>query len=171
MTPELFAALESGKTAEVSLDTIPYAGFLGMALYRDANKVGLRLHYDPMHIGAPGRLHGGVIGAVLEIAAIAELMWQARRDGAALAHLPKPVTLTVDYLRAAGLADVRAGATILRRGRRIASVRALAWQESEARPVAEGLLHFLLVSGGAEGRDHQPPKRGQQSPGLPSSRT
>lgn len=147
MTPELFEMLESEGVEEVALDAIPYAGFLGMALRRDGEGIALRLQYRPMQIGAPGRLHGGVIGAALEIAAIAEVMWQARREGAALAHLPKPVTLTVDYLRAAGLADLHARATVLRRGRRIASVRALAWQDSEDRPVAEGLLHFLLTGG------------------------
>lgn len=145
MTPEILEALERDGAGEVALDAIPYAGFLGMALRRDGVGIGLRLRFDPMQIGAPGRLHGGVIGAVLEIAAIAELMWQARREGAAPAHLPKPVTLTVDYLRAAGLADLHARAVVLRRGRRVASVRALAWQESEDRPIAEGLLHFLLA--------------------------
>ena len=145
MTPEILARLAEGAAEEVALDAIPYGAYLGASLLREEGRILLRLGFDPSQIGAPGRLHGGVIGAALEFAAMAELMWQGLRSGAPLAHLPRPISLTVDFLRGGRPVDTFAAARIIRRGRRVASVRALAWQNAEARPIAEGLMHFLVA--------------------------
>jgi len=146
MTPELMQALAAEDPAERLLDSIPYGLFLNAALRREGARVFLHLRFIDSHIGAPGRLHGGVTGAALEFAAMAELMWQAHRAGEPLAGLPKPVTLTVDYLRGGRARDLFAAGEISRRGRRIASVRATAWQEDENQPIAAGLLHFLIAA-------------------------
>jgi acyl-coenzyme A thioesterase PaaI-like protein len=58
---------------------------------------------------------------------------------------PKPVNLTVDYLRPGLPGTLNARASILRRGRRIASVETTAWLDDAEKPVAKGLFHFLLV--------------------------
>jgi len=145
MTPELLDALAETDPAETALEPIPYARFLKLALRREGPRIFAHLRFESRHVGAPGRLHGGVTGAVLELAGMAELMWQARCEGAAVGHLPKPVTLTVDYLRAGEPQDVFAAGEVIRRGRRVASVRATAWQSSEATPIATGLLHFLAL--------------------------
>ncbi|MFQ5346453.1 MAG: PaaI family thioesterase [Rhodothalassiaceae bacterium] len=148
MTPEILARLTDGEAAEVALDAIPYGDYLGASLLREEERILLRLRFDPSQIGAPGRLHGGVIGAALEFAAMAELMWQGQRTGTPQPQLPKPISLTVDFLRGGRLVDTFAAASITRRGRRVASVRALAWQAEEARPIAEGLMHFLVAGKG-----------------------
>ncbi len=145
MTPEILARLAEGAADEVALDAIPYGAYLGASLLREEDRILLRLRFDPGQIGAPGRLHGGVIGAALEFAAMGELMWRGLRSGAPLAHLPKPISLTVDFLRGGRPVDTYAAASIIRRGRRVASVRASAWQGDAARPIAEGLMHFLVA--------------------------
>ncbi|GEQ97334.1 thioesterase [Iodidimonas gelatinilytica] len=146
MTPEVFAALKEKSAQEVSLAAIPYAGFMGMFLQRNVDDMLVHLKYDIKHIGAPGRYHGGVVGATLEFAAMAQVMWAAYLKGEPVARdsLPKPVTVTVDFLRSAGLCDLYASALIVRQGRRIASVRASAWQEDRQKPVAEAQMHFLV---------------------------
>lgn len=145
MTPELLRLLKSGEADEVTLDAVPYARFLNLSLKRQEERALLHVRFDKSHIGAPGRYHGGVIGAALEFAAMAELMWRLLGTGSEIADMPKPVTLTVDFLRAAAADDLYAAAVITRQGRRIASVRASAWQTDESRPVAEAQMHFLLV--------------------------
>ena len=57
----------------------------------------------------------------------------------------KPINLTVDYLRPAVKGPLMAKATVTRKGKRMASVRTLSWQDDDSRPVAEGLYHFLMV--------------------------
>jgi uncharacterized protein (TIGR00369 family) len=85
-------------------------------------------------------LHGGVIGSLLETAAIAQVMLEA---GAT--HLPKPVDITVDYLRAGRGVTSYARARITRRGRRVMNVHAEMWQDDESKLVAALRGHFLLA--------------------------
>lgn len=144
MTPELLRMLRSGERDEVTLESVPYARFMNFSLRHDGARIFVRVGFDPRHIGAPGRYHGGVIGAALEFAAMAELMWRLLDTEAEMTTMPRPVTLTVDFLRAARAQDLHAAADIARTGRRMASVRARAWQEDETRPNAEAQMHFLL---------------------------
>lgn len=146
MTPDLFRRLSENGVTECPLDDIPYAGFLGFSLRREGDDIALHLRFDPSHVGSPGRYHGGVVGAALEFAAMSELMWRAYRAGKAIEALPKPISLTVDYLREARCVDLYANAVIVRQGRRVASIRASAWQEAgQEQPVAEAQLHFLMA--------------------------
>jgi uncharacterized protein (TIGR00369 family) len=93
------------------------------------------------HIGNPvmEHYHGGIIASFMEaISAIA-----VQPD---FADVPaKPINLTVDYLRPGVRGPLYARATVARKGKRIASVRVMAWQTDQEKPVAEGLYHFLLV--------------------------
>ena len=58
---------------------------------------------------------------------------------------PKPINLTIDYLRPAVKGPLTVRATVTRKGKRMASVRTVSWQDDDSRPVAEGLHHFLVV--------------------------
>jgi uncharacterized protein (TIGR00369 family) len=93
-------------------------------------------------VGRPGYLHGGAIAGLLEFAAF-EAVGAAIGDPAVAM---KPVTVTVDYMRAANEArgDTYAQAIIERLGGRIANVEALAWQTDRAKPVAAARINFLL---------------------------
>jgi uncharacterized protein (TIGR00369 family) len=135
---------EHGTAADYQalLEHIPYARFLGIAVDEvDERGVLVRLRFDRRLVGnaALPAIHGGVIGAFLEFAAILELVRQGEGE-----RLPKPIDLTIDYLRSAGPADAFARATITKHGRRVANVRVEAWQESVDRLVAAAHGHFLL---------------------------
>lgn len=123
-------------------DAIPYARFLGITgQVRDDELVGKLTYSEPL-IGNPviPALHGGTIGALLESTAIFQLFWQAET-----VILPKTINLTVAYLRPGRPVDTWARAVVTKQGRRVASVRAEAWQEDPARPIATAVAHFLVT--------------------------
>jgi len=123
------------------LDAIPYARFLGVGLERLADGLELVLPFRPEIVGNPSlpAVHGGVIGAFLELTALLRLIDESGTD-----RVPKPITFSVDYLRTAGPTTTRARAEIFRLGRRIANVHVVAWQDERGRPVAAGNGKFLL---------------------------
>ena len=84
-------------------------------------------------------LHGGVVGAFLELTALVAAIDLIGSD-----RVPKPINFSVDYLRSVGPRDTRGRAEIVKQGRRIANVRVLAWQDDPAKPVAAGIGNFLL---------------------------
>ena len=61
-------------------------------------------------------------------------------------RLPRPINVTVAYLRTGRPQDVHARARISRAGRRVAHVLAEAWQESRDQPIASLTANFLLDS-------------------------
>ncbi len=124
------------------VDAIPYNAFLGLRLERTSEGPYCVLPADSKLIGNPvlPALHGGVVGALLESAAIMQIMWAHES-----VHVPKTINLTIDYLRSAKPVETYAHGTLTRHGRRIANVRAEAWQEDRAHPVATALVHFLLT--------------------------
>ena len=140
-----FADLRGRGTIEAfqaGVDRIPYARFLGIQVVSLGEyRLLLKLPFDDKLVGNPmlPAIHGGVLGAFLEIVAILQLVKEEEGDG-----LPKPVNLTVDYLRSAGPRDLYGRATITKRGRRVANVRVEAWQEDPERPVAAAHGHFLM---------------------------
>ena len=125
------------------VERMPYARLLGLSIDSiDAQgHVVTRLRFDPRVVGNPNlpAIHGGVIGAFLEMAAIFQLVREGEGD-----RLPKPINLTVEYLRSAGPRDSYARATITKHGRRVANVRVQAWQDGPDRPVAVAHGHFLM---------------------------
>ena len=86
-------------------------------------------------------LHGGAIGTFLEMTAMAQLFLVADVE-----RPPRTINITVDYLRQGRDQDLFARATVVKLGRRMASVRAEAWQAERDKPVAALLGHFLLGS-------------------------
>jgi len=84
-------------------------------------------------------VHGGVVGAFLEMTAILALIDQGDAE-----RVPKPINFSVDYLRSAGPHETLGRAEIVKLGRRIANVRVLAYQGDEAKPVAAGIGNFRL---------------------------
>ena len=123
-------------------ETIPYTRFLGITGFVENGELLGKLSYDPALIGNPAlpALHGGTIGALLESTAIFLLFWEAET-----VILPKTINLTVAYLRPGKPADTYARATMTKQGRRVASVRAEAWQEDAKRPIATAVAHFLVT--------------------------
>ena len=124
-----------------ALAVIPYAGFLGVRLEEDGEGIVCVLPFRDDLVGnaALPALHGGDVGASLELTALVQAIELADSD-----RVPKPINFSVDYLRSAGPRDTRGRAEIVKHGRRIANVRVIAWQDDPARPVAAGVGNFLL---------------------------
>ena len=123
------------------LATIPYARFLGLTTERDGDALTVTMPFADRLVGNPmlPALHGGVIGAFMEMTALAQLsLAQPGR------RVPKTIDVTIEYLRSAGPKDTYARAILRKVGRRVANVQVEAWQESRAKLVAGLTGHFLL---------------------------
>lgn len=124
-----------------ALALMPYAKFLGVEVQE--TEAGL-LFVLPFREDLVGNrwlpaLHGGVVGAFLELVATGALFTQTEAG-----RVPKPIDFNVDFLRSVGPRPTHGKATIVKHGRRIANVRVLAWQTDESKPVAAGTGNFLL---------------------------
>jgi uncharacterized protein (TIGR00369 family) len=124
------------------LEAIPYARFLGVEVERSDGVLECVLPFRHEIVGnvALPAVHGGVLGAFLELTALLHLI-----DDSGSERVPKPITFGVDYLRSAGPFATRARAETFKLGRRIANVRVVAWQEDRSRPVVAGNGKFLLA--------------------------
>jgi len=124
-----------------ALERIPYARFLGVRLEVEGDDLVCVLPFRDDLVGNAQlpALHGGVVGAFLELTALLQLI-----DSTDDERVPKPIDFSVNYLRSAGPRETRGRAEIVKHGRRIANVRVLAWQDDPARPVAAGTGNFLL---------------------------
>jgi uncharacterized protein (TIGR00369 family) len=124
-----------------ALDRIPYARFLGVRAELHGDEVTLVLPFRHDLIGNPmlPALHGGVVGAFMELTAIAQLSLAA-----SVTALPKTIDITIDYLRSGKPQDTYARARVVKVGRRIANVSVEAWQAERANPIAAMRGHFRM---------------------------
>ena len=124
------------------LERIPYARFLGVRMELHGDEMTGVLPYSERLIGNPSlpALHGGVIGAFMEMTALLQLSIAER-----LMRQPRPVDVSIDYLRSGRPTDTYARALIKKVGRRIANVQVEAWQDTRAAPIAALHGHFLLT--------------------------
>jgi uncharacterized protein (TIGR00369 family) len=136
------AKLKQSRDIAAINNLIPYASSVGLEVIVDDDDVltVLRFHDDNIGNYIIRAIHGGVVGALLEHAAIVHLLAETEA-----AVVPKIVNLSVDYLRPCMAADTFARGRVIRQGRRVANVRAEAWQESPDKPVAAAHAHFLLA--------------------------
>jgi len=127
---------------QATLARMPYARFLGLRAELAGDEMTVILPYAPHLIGNPlvPALHGGVLGALLEITALAQLS-----IARGFARQPRPIDVTIDYLRSGRPVDTYARAEIKRLGRRVANVHAEAWQEARLRPIASLHGHFNVT--------------------------
>ena len=123
------------------LDAIPYAQFLNISIDQKGNEITTVMRFDTKLIGNPAlpALHGGAIGAFLEMTSIIQVAFET-----GITAIPKPIGLTIDYLRSGKPVDTYGRAQITKQGRRVATVHAEAWQEDRSRPIAAAHGHFLL---------------------------
>ncbi|MCF4167223.1 PaaI family thioesterase [Zavarzinia compransoris] len=124
------------------MQAIPFARLLGVtATTDDEGRVIANMPFADHLIGNPRlpALHGGTIGAFLEMTAIAQLIAEMPVPG-----IPKTIDITIDYLRSGRPRDTFARAIVAKHGRRVANVRVEAWQEDPTRPIATAHGHFML---------------------------
>ena len=120
---------------------VPYCAWLGLSARVEAERVVLAMPFDAKLVGNPiiPAIHGGVIGSLLETAAIVQTVWATQS-----ASIPKPIDITIDYLRTGRAVTSYASARLARQGRRVVNVHAQMWQDDEAKPIAALRGHFLL---------------------------
>lgn len=135
---------EQGKGQDMGavVAAIPYATFLGVEIQQQGNEVITVLPFKDELVGNPvlPAIHGGVIGAFLEITAVLQLLYET-----ACERIPKTVDVNFDYLRSGRAVTTYGRATVNRQGRRVANVRSEIWQESRDRPIALSQGHYLLA--------------------------
>lgn len=127
---------------DAMLERVPYARFLGVRMELHGDEMTAVLPYAEHLIGNPvlPALHGGVIGAFMEMTAVLQLsILEAQK------RQPRPVDVSIDYLRSGRPLDTYARALIKKAGRRIANVQVEAWQEARTAPIAALRGHFLLT--------------------------
>ena len=125
----------------------PYADLLGLSV--EAGDIGppvLMMPYSTDVMGRPGFLHGGALGGLLEVAAIAALRHALTLEDAGDSRI-KPINVTVDFMRGGREKETRALGIVTRLGNRVANVEAHAWQDDRDRPVASARMNYLIVRG------------------------
>lgn len=119
----------------------PYLAFLGLETELHGDDLTAILPFDAKLVGNPfiPAVHGGVVGALMELTALGQL-WV----GHEAARAPKTIDVTIEYLRPVRAKTTYARAAVRKPGRRIANVHVEAWQDSPDQPVAFLRGHFLL---------------------------
>ena len=120
---------------------MPFASFLEVEVQQQGNEVITVLPFKEALIGNQTlpAIHGGVIGAFLEITAVLQLLYET-----ACERIPKTVDVNFDYLRSGRAVTTYGRAIVNRQGRRVANVRSEVWQESRDKPIALSQGHYLL---------------------------
>lgn len=123
------------------LDHLPYARFLNLSTDIFGDEVTVTMPFADHLIGNPliPALHGGTTAALLELAAMAKVSHDFPR-----LRLPRPINVSIAYLRVGRTTNVYARARIVKSGKKVAYVTAEAWQESQDKPIATLTAHFQL---------------------------
>jgi uncharacterized protein (TIGR00369 family) len=127
-------------------DRVPYAQFIGLKLELKGDELTAILPYKDALIGNPmlPALHGGVVAALMELTAVAQITLAQPVGADGSLKVPKTIDVSIDYLRSGRPVDTFARAHVTKLGRRIANVRVEAWQHNRADPIAALHGHFLL---------------------------
>lgn len=131
---------EAQRLLDETIARIPYARFLGVRGELKGDELTLVLPFQDHLVGNPTlpALHGGVVGALMEIAALMQLAVSTKGASA------KTIDIGVDYLRSGKPVDTYARAKVIKVGRRIANVQVEAWQAERTQPIAALHGHFLV---------------------------
>ncbi len=131
-----------GRDMAAVLAHLPYARFLGIEVDLKGSELTTVMPFKDDLVGNVNlpALHGGVIGAFLEITAVIQLLFDTSCE-----RLPKTIDLSVDYLRSGRPQPTYGRAIVTRHGRRVANVRSEIWQEERSRPIGVSHGHFLLA--------------------------
>lgn len=131
-----------GRDMAAVLTHIPYARFLGIEVELKGTELTTIMPFKQELVGNVNlpALHGGAIGAFLEITAVIQLLFDTSCE-----RLPKTIDLSVDYLRSGRPQPTYGRAIVTRHGRRVANVRSEIWQEERGRPIGVSHGHFLLT--------------------------
>lgn len=150
---------ERDAALETLAETVPYNRFIGVRFDRLGDELTARLPFTEALVGNPflPAIHGGAMGAFLEITALTQLAWDRAWEileqggdeadailAGSFPPSPKTIDITIDYLRSGRPRDTFARARVQKSGRRIAHLHVEAWQDNRARPIAMLRGNFLM---------------------------
>jgi uncharacterized protein (TIGR00369 family) len=134
------SAVRAARLAQL-LEDVPYMRFLGMTADLAGDEMTATLPFSDHLVGNKTlpALHGGVIGAFMEMTALCQLtlLEPLRRQ-------PRTIDVTIEYLRSGRPLTTYARADVRKVGRRIANVHVEAWQEARSQPIAALRGHYML---------------------------
>ena len=130
------------ESVQARLARIPYAQFLAVKLELAGDEMTAILPFGRHIIGNPvlPAIHGGVLGAFMEMTALAQLLLTEGQE-----RQPRVIDVSIEYLRSGRPLTTFARAEIKKVGRRIANVHVEAWQDRRAAPIAALRGHFLVA--------------------------
>ena len=129
---------------------LPYADFLGIRVAGERSGTPLlEMPFSDGLLNVDGKLHGGAIAGLLEIAGTAAIDATLEDEQLDARAIFKPITVTVDFMRPGLPGDCFACATVERVGTRIANVSIRAWQDDPDRPIAAARMNIAI--GAAKG--------------------
>ncbi len=136
---------EASDRITAAVRALPYAKFLGVEVVFNGDEMTAVLAFSDHLIGNPvlPAIHGGVLGAFMEITAIAQLSVLQPMQ-----RLPRTIDISIEYLRSGRPLTTYARATVKKVGRRVANVHVEAWQEQRDAPIAFLRGHFLVAPEG-----------------------
>ena len=131
-----------GQDMQAVVELIPYARFLGIQVDQKGNEITTIMPFKKTLVGNVNlpALHGGVIGAFLEMTAVIQLLFDTSCE-----RLPKTIDVSIDYLRSGRPQPTFGRAIVTRHGRRVANVRSEIWQEERSKPIGLSHGHYLLT--------------------------
>lgn len=145
---ETYHRARSEDNAQLLIDTLPYAHFLGMrALHQEEDLI---FHLPPRqsNVGNPTlpALHGGAVAGFMEMAAVVYLLMAINHEKleGGQPRVPKLVDFSVDYIRACRFVDSYATCEVVRQGRKLTNVAVKTWQQDPDTPTATARSHYLL---------------------------
>ncbi len=135
---------EAAERLAIFLGRVPYVRFLGMRAELAGDEMTATLPFAPHLVGntVMPALHGGALGAFMEMTALAQL---SVTSPASRVH--KTIDISIEYLRPGKAQFTYARADVRKVGRQFANVHVEAWQEARSKPVAFLRGHFLLREG------------------------
>lgn len=135
---------EAAERLEIFLGRVPYVRFLGMRAELAGDEMTATLPFAPHLVGntVMPALHGGVLGAFMEMTALAQLSVTSPAP-----RVHKTIDISIEYLRPGKAQFTYARADVRKVGRQFANVHVEAWQEARSKPVAFLRGHFLLREG------------------------
>ena len=124
-----------------ALEAMPYAGLLGISGDVEAGELITRMPFREDLVGNTWlpAIHGGAIGAFLELTALISLRLRMESGRA-----PLTIGVTVEYLRPGRPKETFAQARFMRMGRNIANLHVEAWQDESHTPIALLQCRFLV---------------------------
>ena len=156
--PTLEQEAERDQALRAIAEYVPYNRFLGVQFDRLGDELTARLPFQEKIVGNPllPAIHGGVMGAFLEITAQVQLGWMQALsrevEGGELSEIgrgacpdiPKTIDISIDYLRSGRPRETFARAHVQKIGRKVSHLHVTAWQDQRDRPVAMLRGNFLM---------------------------